>query len=420
MMRKTFISLSVASFTLSLSPLASAEFLKDSKANVELRNFYFNRDFRQDTASQSKQEEWAQGFLMRYESGYTEGTVGVGFDAIGMFGLKLDSSPDRTGSGLLPRSIESPRRAQDDYSKLGATAKLKVSKSVVKIGTLMPKLPTVQSNDSRLLPQSFQGGQLNSMEIDGLTFDAGQLKQINLRDSSNNEDMTISSGGARGIIVRGGQTSDEFNFASLNYKWNKNTSTSYSYGGLDGLYKQNIVNFIHVLPLDEKQQFKSDLRYARSTDDGNSNVDNTALGAMFTYAFYGHQLGLGYQKMIGDTGYAYINGSDPFLVNFVQIGDFSNKEERSWQARYDFNFASVGIPGLTFMTRYISGDDVDLGSGKPSGKEWERNMDIAYVFQEGSLKNLGIKWRNAIVRTTNFGNDIDENRLILSYTLPLF
>lgn len=127
MMRKTFISLSVASFTLSLSPLASAEFLKDSKANVELRNFYFNRDFRQDTASQSKQEEWAQGFLMRYESGYTEGTVGVGFDAIGMLGLKLDSSPDRTGSGLLPRSIESPRRAQDDYSKLGATAKLKVA-----------------------------------------------------------------------------------------------------------------------------------------------------------------------------------------------------------------------------------------------------------------------------------------------------
>jgi hypothetical protein len=75
------------------------------------------------------------------------------------------------------------------------------------------------------------------MEIDGLTLDAGQLKQINLRDSSNNEDMTISSGGARGIIVRGGQTSDEFNFASLNYKWNKDISTSYSYGGLDGLYR---------------------------------------------------------------------------------------------------------------------------------------------------------------------------------------
>ncbi|MDA8486663.1 OprD family porin, partial [Pseudomonas resinovorans] len=54
------------------------------------------------------------------------------------------------------------------------------------------------------------------------------------------------------------------------------------------------------------------------------------------------------------------------------------------------------------------------------GKEWERDTDIAYVVQSGPLKNLGLKWRNATVRTTHFGNDLDENRLILSYTLPLW
>jgi hypothetical protein len=46
-------------------------------------------------------------------------------------------------------------------------------------------------------------------------------------------------------------------------------------------------------------------------------------------------------------------------------------------------------------------------------------MDIAYVIQEGSLKNLGVKWRNATMRN-NFGRDVDQNRLIVSYTLPLF
>ena len=46
-------------------------------------------------------------------------------------------------------------------------------------------------------------------------------------------------------------------------------------------------------------------------------------------------------------------------------------------------------------------------------------MDIAYVVQEGPLKNLGVKWRNATVRN-NYAADIDENRLIVSYTLPLF
>ncbi|WP_139134203.1 OprD family porin, partial [Pseudomonas sp. 1D4] len=31
-----------------------------------------------------------------------------------------------------------------------------------------------------------------------------------------------------------------------------------------------------------------------------------------------------------------------------------------------------------------------------------------------------VKWRNATVRSTNFGNDIDENRLIVSYVIPLW
>ena len=45
----------------------------------------------------------------------------------------------------------------------------------------------------------------------------------------------------------------------------------------------------------------------------------------------------------------------------------------------------------------------------------ERNTELQYVFQSGALKNLGIRWRNATFRS-NFTRDIDENRLIVSYT----
>ncbi|MCY1307271.1 Porin-like protein NicP precursor [compost metagenome] len=123
--------------------------------------------------------------------------------------------------------------------------------------------------------------------------------------------------------------------------------------------------------------------------------------------------------MNGDTGFANINGTDAYLVNLVQINDFGNEDERSWQARYDYNFAALGMPGLTFMTRYLSGDNVDPRGAAGEGKEWERNTDIAYVVQNGPLKNLGLKWRNATARS-NFGSDLDENRLILSYVLPLW
>ncbi len=126
----------------------------------------------------------------------------------------------------------------------------------------------------------------------------------------------------------------------------------------------------------------------------------------------------GYQRISGDDPYPYIAGSDPYLVNFIQIGDFGNVDERSWQLRYDYDFGALGLPGLSFMSRYVSGDNV-ARSAANDGKEWERNTDLGYVVQSGPLKNLGVKWRNATVRS-NFANDLDENRLILSYSLALW
>ncbi len=37
---------------------------------------------------------------------------------------------------------------------------------------------------------------------------------------------------------------------------------------------------------------------------------------------------------------------------------------KSWQARYDYNFAAIGIPGLTFMTRCLTGDNVYRDAGR--------------------------------------------------------
>lgn len=412
------VALAALGTCLTLPTLAQAEFIKDSKASIEARNFYFNRDFRED-AGQAKQEEWAQGFLLRLESGFTEGTMGFGVDALGTLGLKLDSGDGTSGTGLL--NPDRSGGSQDNYGDLGLTAKAKVAESVLKVGSLQLKNQAIASSDSRLLPQIFRGGNLMSKDIAGLTLDAGYLDEVNNRNSADYEDMTLNTFALSGITFKGGNSanlSNEFIFAGGSYKLTDSLTGGYYYSNLEDMYKQHSVNLVHVLPLAENQSLKTDLRYARSSDDGLSNVDNKAFGAMLTYALSGHSFGLGYQKMSGDTGFAYVGGTDPFLVNYVQIGNFAAKDETSWQARYDFNFASIGIPGLTFMTRYLSGDNIDR-PGASDGTEWERNTDIAYVIQEGTLKNLGVKWRNATMRN-NFSRDIDENRLIVSYTLPLF
>ena len=422
-MRKTSLALAVSAITLGLSQVAFADLVGDTKVSLEARNFYFNRDFRQGNSevpaqSQSKQEEWAQGFILRMNSGFTEGTVGFGADAIGMFGFKLDSGDGTAGSGLLVPD-RSSGGSKDNYSGLAVAAKAKVSNSTLRVGQMQFKNAAIASSDSRLLPQVFEAGHVVSQELDGLMLEAAHVREVNNRNSNDYEDIGITTGGRRGISTVGGSTTDSFDFIGGTYKLTKDLIAGYYYSNLDELYKQHSFNVVHVLPLGDKQSLKTDVRYARSTDDGNrSNVDNKAFGAMVTYGLDGHAFCLGYHKMSGDTGFAYINGTDPFLVNYVQIGDFANKDEKSYQARYDFNFASIGIPGLTFMTRYLTGDNVDRGRGVSEGREWERNTELMYVFQEGALKNLGVRWRNASVRS-NFANDIDENRLIVSYTLPL-
>ncbi|NUT83147.1 MULTISPECIES: OprD family porin [Pseudomonas] len=388
-------------------PNAQADFIADSKGSLEARNFYFNRDFRQKGA-RDKAEEWAQGFLLRMESGYTAGTVGLGLDALGMAGFKLDSGGGTAGTNLLPADLSGG--SQDRYGELGLTAKVRVSNSTLKLGTLQIKDPAVSSNDTRLLPGTFKGGLLSVQQIDRLKLTAGQLTQINFVDSTDYQDMTAN---------RIGGSSDKFQFAGADYQFLPNLTAQYRYSLLEDIYQQNYLGFVHTLDLGAGQSFKSDVRYSRSTEDGSfRELDNQAFGALFTYSLAGHALGLGYQRMSGDDPFPYIGRSDPYLVNFVQIGDFANIDERSWQARYDYNFAAIGVPGLTFMTRYITGDNVQR-SAPGEGKEWERNTDIAYVVQDGTLKGLGLKWRNATVRS-NFGNDLDENRLIVSYTMALW
>lgn len=416
MTRKKSLSCSVVGMTVMALPAVSvhaAGFIEDSKASLELRNFYLNRDFREN-AGQNKREEWAQGFILNLESGYTQGTVGFGIDAIGMLGVKLDSSPDRSGTDLLPR--DSRNRAEDDYSKLGVTGKVRFAESQLRVGTLLPKMPYLQYSNSRLLPQVFEGWQVQSKDLERATFTLGEIDRVVQRNVSGSDKLALNN--KNGRFGRSPE-SDELRFAGVDYAINPQVLASYHYAELSDVYRQHFLGVQHNLALGPGK-LKSDLRYFNNSEAGQERVgkiDNQAVNAMFTYSVAGHSLGLGYQKMLGDDAFTYVNGATPYLTNFLQINDFAGPDQRSWQLRYDFDFARVGVQGLTFMTRYVRGDQVDLAVGE--GREWERNTDIAYAFGDGPLKNLKVTWRNATYRSS-FVRDLDENRLILSYIVPLW
>ncbi|HYQ40030.1 MAG TPA: OprD family outer membrane porin, partial [Pseudomonas sp.] len=147
-------------------------------------------------------------------------------------------------------------------------------------------------------------------------------------------------------------------------------------------------------------------------------VDNRNLGGMFTLVYRGHSLGVDYQRQTGDTGMPFIGGgTDPYTLNTLTYHHFLRAKEDSWQTRYDYDFAAMGVPGLTLMARYVHGDDFQIKGA--NAEEWERDVDLSYVVQSGPLKNLGMRLRNVAYRGSHT-TDIDENRLILSYTFKFW
>ena len=75
-------------------------FIEDSSLTVLNRNFYFNRDHRNGQSSPTGNgysEAWSHAIISKFESGFTQGTVGVGVDAFAMIGLKLDTGDGRNG-----------------------------------------------------------------------------------------------------------------------------------------------------------------------------------------------------------------------------------------------------------------------------------------------------------------------------------
>ncbi|MEO6680975.1 MAG: OprD family outer membrane porin, partial [Pseudomonas sp.] len=293
------------------SPLSQAAFFEDSTATLETRNMYFNRDFRDGTsAQQSKRDEWAQGFLLNLQSGYTDGTVGFGVDALGMLGVKLDSSPDRTGTGLLPTHDDG--RAADEYSKLGLTGKVKISATELKIGSLIPELPILKSNDGRILPQTFEGGMLTSKEIKNLTFTGGRLEKAKDRDSTDFEDIALNNKNSR---FAGTVAGKHFDFGGLDYKFTDKITGSYHFAQLDEVYNQHFLGVVASQPFGPGT-FGTDLRLAISDDQGaarGGQIDNKSLNGLVSYALSGHKFSAGYQHMSGDSAFPYVDGSDPYL-----------------------------------------------------------------------------------------------------------
>ncbi|MCM2318926.1 MAG: OprD family porin [Pseudomonas sp.] len=440
MMKLSAIAFAIAASTSQLA-MASAQseskgFVEDGSLVLLNKNYYFNRDFRNNTGGQSYREEWAHGVLASFESGYTQGTVGFGVDAHGAVGIKLDSGGGTSGTGLLPTSSEDGR-AQDDYSYAGGAVKARISNTELKYGNLIPASPVFATGTARLFPGTATGFQLLSSEIDGLSLDAGHFTAIRdgSRETNSDGEITTAYDGL-------GFSANSADYLGGTYAFSDNFSATLYGAQLEDVWDQYYANLNYSIPLSGSQALTFDANVYDTSETGDEKagkIDNTTWSLSAAYTLGAHKLTLAHQQVDGDTPFDYISmdgrnaGDSIFLANSVQYSDFNAPNEKSWQLRYDLDMAAYGVPGLSFMARYITGEDIDGTDADPTGaytyfgeggEEWERNLEAKYVFQEGAAKDLSIRVRHSTWRANDagnaaLGNDLDEIRVITEYPLSI-
>lgn len=427
-MKWSVIALAVAAGTTQMAVASqqsdSKGFVEDSTLSVLARNLYINRDYHRggdatnyravDDNPAGYTSEWGQGFIGTFSSGFTQGTVGVGVDAYGLLGIKLDSGKGR--AGILEMPMDSEGRSQDEFSEAGAAVKVRLSNSVLKYGNQFVALPVFSTDDSRLLPEATTGTLLTVEEIEGLTLSGGRFTALNQQWETERD-----SGGMKSINVYGGT-----------YAFTDSLSASLFASDLEDTFKKKYANVNLTVPLAEEQSLGFDFNIYKTDYDKKAygqSLDNTIWSLAASYTLGAHKFTVAHQRNNGDNGYDYgaDGGGTIYLANSIQVKDFNAEDETSWQARYDIDMTTFGVPGLSFMARYVTSDNATLRDDNRNvvdsdASRWERNLEAKYVVQDGAAKDLSFRVRHATVRSdVAFGssNDLEDVRLIVEYPLSI-
>lgn len=410
-------------------------FVEDAKFDLLLRNYYFNRD-RKDR--NTDQKDWTQGIWGNFSSGYTQGTVGVGVDAFGYLAVKLDGGDGTRGTGNM--SVDGDGEVNDSQGKAGAAVKFRVSKTELKIGDQQPSTaPVFAVGGSRVLPQTASGFQLQSSEIKDLDLEAGHFY------SATSQDRNARNGGLYATYAN--REANSIDYAGGKYSFTENLSASLYGAKLEDIWNQYYANLNYTIPMGGDQSVNLDGNIYRTTDAGSAeagDISNTTFSLAAAFSFLkAHTITVAFQKVNGDTPFDYIGvgtnnrgGDSIFLANSIQYSDFNAPNEKSAQIRYDLKMAEYGVPGLSFMTRYVKGWDID-GTGLAAnsvyrddlgnplygadGKHNETNFEAKYVVQSGPAKDLSFRIRQAwhYANADEGEGDVKEFRLIVDYPISV-
>ncbi|WP_191486172.1 OprD family porin [Pseudomonas sp. FEN] len=367
---------------------------------------------------------WVQATILDYNSGFTQGTVGVSTEVALYNAIALDRSRQDIAGGGNRTLANRNGDAVDQWSKLGlANVKFRVSNTTLTAGRQNFSTPIVDVIGNRPLPSSFEGVSLHSEEFNNLSFDAATFDRVSPRTEE-------SLSRFRSEYTNNGAETDHVNTFGLNYQPFKSLKTSLYMANVEDFWNQYYFGATHELGDTSVLGLTTGLNYYKTLDTGKKKmgeIDNDAYSLSFGLTHQAHSLTFSYQQIDGNEYFDYLHETNGIYLANSLLSDFNGPNEKSFQIAYGLNMAEYGIPGLKFNIYQARGWGIDgthyTGTAYDvknlNGEHhYEYGIGTSYAIQSGPLKATSIRATYTTHRASANQGDGNINEFRLVTTIP--
>jgi hypothetical protein len=386
-------------------------FLRDTELEFSARTYVWSHW----RADHSEGMAWAIGGALNYRSGYLFERIRVG--AALYTSQPIVAPKNKGGTGLLREGQEGYTVAGQAYLELkhGDGNSLKLYRQEV-------DLPYVNKNDTRMTPNTFEAYLLRGRktEIRGLgdiTYTAGYIRQIRLRDQDKFQYMSEVAGDPNG--------NDGMASATFAIKPRKNVTIGVTNHFVNDAFNTLYLEGSHFRNVTDDLGLRLEGQFTWQSSTGSENSSAGSFDA-WNVAFRG---AASWKGAIFTLAGSFTSQAEQIQSPWglwpgylgLMLSDFDRAGESAILLGISYDFKKVGIPGFSAFANFATGFDAKSLTGNSAEFSDQREVDITfdYVFEKGIMKGLWLRTRGAWRREEGAPRDDYQLRVILNYDFPI-
>ncbi|MET3134826.1 hypothetical protein AAKU55_005128 [Oxalobacteraceae bacterium GrIS 1.11] len=313
---------------------ATTSFFSNSKFELLFRNY---SEYLRIKDSASRQA-WVQGVQAGFQSGFTEGSIGVAVDATLFGALKLDGGKGarnmvRVGPGDAPN--------QSTWAYLGGYGvKVRSPGVLIKYGLQTVFNPFLDPYDIRALPPKFRGVSLTSEPSTNLSIQAGRFDAVVARGTTSVQSLATSYGG---IDV------DHFSYLGADWVYAKDGKLSLYVSQAKDVWNQYYMSTSKSIgdPKAIRWTGRADIYGTREQGKMKQDlIDNKSYSLSLNAQHQASSILLGYQRIYGNSFFDFIQETSGMYLSNSMGTDFNAPHEQSIQLRYKLDGYTLGLKGF--------------------------------------------------------------------------